>query len=194
VPGVKMPDESRLPPGPRRDLVAGLHELYSSAGKPACRRISVLIRERDVLPGTLSHEGVSATLRGAGGLPRWHNLESLVRVLAELSVIGLDVNAVVVRIHSLWCAAGDPSMSLNLASGEAPSSVAHLDLNSLTVKPGDAKEDPNSDIGSSSHVNQESNSVTHQLLARWNPQLSALDVFDRQTAIDIARGLGESHE
>lgn len=97
-----MPDELRLPPGPRRDLTAALHDLYARAGKPAARTISAWIRERDDLPGTLSHEGVSAVLRGAG-IPRWNNLESLVQVFVEKQRVGqADVTSVVAQIHDLW--------------------------------------------------------------------------------------------
>lgn len=104
-----MPDEDHLPPGPRRDLVRAVHRLYQLAGKPATRKISSSIRERSELPGTLSHEGVSAVLRGASGVPRWPNLESLVRVLAECAVVPLDVQQEVIQVHALWAAAdGDP--------------------------------------------------------------------------------------
>ncbi|WP_219471194.1 hypothetical protein [Nonomuraea rhizosphaerae] len=97
-----MPDEQQLPPGPRRDLVAALHDLYELAGKPAARAISAWIRERDDLPGTLSHEGVSAALRGSG-TTRWANLESLVCVLVEKQRVGeAKVGSVVARIHTLW--------------------------------------------------------------------------------------------
>ena len=103
-----MPDEGRLPRGPRRDLVAALHELYVLAGKPPCRQISAHIRKRDDLPGTLSHEGVSAVLRGTGGVPRWLNLKSLVHALVDFSITDLDVVAQVERIHKLWSAADEP--------------------------------------------------------------------------------------
>lgn len=97
-----MPDEQRLPPGPRRDLAAALHDLYELAGKPAARTISGWIRGQDDLPGTLSHEGVSSMLRGTG-VPRWANLESLVRVLVSRRRVGVsDVDAAVIRIHTLW--------------------------------------------------------------------------------------------
>jgi hypothetical protein len=100
-----MPNKDRLPPGPRRELVKAVHRLYELAGKPATRKISAGIRGRVDLPGTLSHEGVSAVLRGAGGVPRWPNLESLVRVLAERAVVQLDVHQEVLRVHALWATA-----------------------------------------------------------------------------------------
>ncbi len=102
--GIQMPDEQRLPPGPGRELVSALHELYESAGKPAVRSISAWIREdKDQdLPGTLSHEGVSSVLSGSA-VPRWVNLESLVRVLIKKRRVGEpDVEATVREIHGLW--------------------------------------------------------------------------------------------
>ncbi|MFJ3713069.1 hypothetical protein [Streptomyces sp. NPDC090053] len=72
------------------------------AGKPSTREIATAIRNRDDLPGTLSHEGVGATLRGAGGLPRWPNLESLVRVLADRTITRGDSDAAISHIHTLW--------------------------------------------------------------------------------------------
>jgi hypothetical protein len=100
--GIRMPGEQDLPPGSRRDLAVALYDLYELAGKPAVRTISARIRERDDLPGTLSHEGVSAVLRGAG-MPRWANLESLVRVLVEQQRVGLsEADPTVARIHALW--------------------------------------------------------------------------------------------
>ena len=100
-----MTDEGRLPPGPRRDFVSAVYRLYELAGKPAARTISLRIRERDDLPGTLSHEGVSAIIRGSGGVPRWENLESLIRVLVQRSVTPLNVDDEINRIHVLWIAA-----------------------------------------------------------------------------------------
>lgn len=106
LPGIRVPSEDELPSGPHRSLVLALHRLYSLAGKPSTRGISAAIRDRDDLPGTLSHEGVSAALRGTT-LPRWPNLESLIRVLASWTVNAIDGDEEVIRIHSLWVAAGD---------------------------------------------------------------------------------------
>jgi hypothetical protein len=99
-----MPDEGQLPSGPKRDLVAAIHRLYQLAGKPPVRKISACIKDRDDLPGTLSHEGVSAVLRGNGGVPRWPNLASLVKVLAEDAIVPLDIEQEILRVHALWVA------------------------------------------------------------------------------------------
>jgi hypothetical protein len=99
-----MPDEDQLPSSPKRDLVAAVHRLYQLAGKPSVRKISGCIKDRDDLPGTLSHEGVSAVLRGNGGVPRWPNLASLVKVLAEDAIVPLDIEHEILHVHALWVA------------------------------------------------------------------------------------------
>lgn len=122
--GIPLPDDGVLPPGPRRELVVALHELYDLAGKPSTRKLSAHIRARDDLPGTLSHEGVSAVLRGSSGLARWLNLESLVRVLCDSAVVPMNIESEVAYIHSLWraAAATEPSKvpnGTNLRTGES---------------------------------------------------------------------------
>ncbi|MDH6139865.1 MULTISPECIES: hypothetical protein [Kitasatospora] len=105
MPGIQMPGESELPAGPRRTLVAALHELYGAAGKPSTRWIAATLRSRDDLPGTLSHAAVSEVLRGAGGLPAWPRFESLVTILAESSVRHVEVRETVLNFQRLWLAA-----------------------------------------------------------------------------------------
>lgn len=191
MPGVKMPDESRLPHGAHRDLVTELHGLYGAAGKPSCRQISTLIRQRDDLPGTLSHEGVSAALRGAGGVPRWRNLESLVRVLAAHSVIDIDVETVVIKVHRLWRSADDPTIDPTDPTVEVKSLDASAYSNESIATPDDELAKSNRpDKGEIKEQPDHSGA----LLARWNPRLSTLDVFDKQTAIDIARSIGGADE
>lgn len=117
--GISMPDERQLPPGPLRDLVAALHELYRQAGKPGTRLISNEVNKRHDLPDTISHEGASALLRGAG-VGRWAKVESLVRVLAAQSVRKPDVEAEVQRIHALWLLASDGVRGTPLAAADRP--------------------------------------------------------------------------
>jgi hypothetical protein len=90
-----------VPPGPHRDLVEAAHRLYRQAGMPSTRTLSALSRVRHDLPDTVSHESVSAMLRGAI-LPSWAKLETLVRILAERAVGHPDVETTVVSIHTLW--------------------------------------------------------------------------------------------
>jgi len=38
--GLAMPDETELPPGPRREFVRALRRLYLEAGKPTLARLA----------------------------------------------------------------------------------------------------------------------------------------------------------
>jgi tetratricopeptide (TPR) repeat protein len=88
------------------DLVAALQELHRAAGRPSYRRISTEIRRQNHMPDTVSHETVSAILRG-DGLPRWSKVECVVRYLAVLAVHHPDLDEEVRRFHALWLAASD---------------------------------------------------------------------------------------
>jgi hypothetical protein len=94
--GIALPGRDKLRPGPRRDLAEALHGLYRQAGLPGARTISKESRDRDDLPDTISHEGVSGILRGEG-LPRWSKIESLVRILVDHAVGHPDTEASVGR-------------------------------------------------------------------------------------------------
>src|SRR5919198_1340521 len=102
--GVPRPDG--LPPGPLRDLVHALHDLYRAAGMPSMRTISTAIRRRNDLPDTVSHETVGQMLRGEA-VPGWTKLECVVRQLAGLAVHRPDVEAEIKRFHELWLTAID---------------------------------------------------------------------------------------
>jgi tetratricopeptide (TPR) repeat protein len=80
--------------------------LHRDAGKPGARRISTAIRDHEDMRDTVSHETISAMLRGSG-LPKWVKVECVVRQLAEWSVTGLDPDREVRRFHQLWLAADD---------------------------------------------------------------------------------------
>ncbi|WP_152646419.1 hypothetical protein [Streptacidiphilus albus] len=84
-----------------------MYELYGLAGKPSLRWLANTIRERDDLPGLLSHAAISDTLRGVGGLPGWPRLESLVRILAEKSASQVNIEEAVLRIHGFWLEADE---------------------------------------------------------------------------------------
>lgn len=88
------------------ELAEALHELHRDAGKPGARRISLAVRDRSDLRDTVSHETVSAMLRGTA-LARWGKVECVVRQLAAWSVTGRDADAEVRRFHRLWLAASD---------------------------------------------------------------------------------------
>jgi tetratricopeptide (TPR) repeat protein len=99
-------DPRTLVEGPLQELVAAVKELHRAAGKPGARQISVAIRDRDDMRDTVSHETISAMLRG-GGLPKWVKVECVVRQLAEWAVTGVDADREVRRFHQLWLAASD---------------------------------------------------------------------------------------
>jgi hypothetical protein len=120
-----LPGTDVLPPGPLRDFVEALHELYGEAGAPGTRRISQDSRDRDDLPDTNSHEGVSGILRGAG-VPRWSKVECPVRVLAARAVGRPDVDATVQRFHRLWSSTAGIGSATVLTAQVEPSSTAEL--------------------------------------------------------------------
>jgi hypothetical protein len=78
---IPMPGPHDVPPGPHRDLLVALHQLYRGAGLPSLRQIADAARDGDYRD-TVSHEKVSAILHGCG-LPRWSKLEVVVQVLAD---------------------------------------------------------------------------------------------------------------
>lgn len=102
---ITMPTEEQLPPGPLRELISGLHRLYMDAGAPSSRQVSAAIGEDPGARGRPSHETVSAILRRPGQVPRWENVQSIVRTLASWSHRRPDIDAEVSRFHQLWQAA-----------------------------------------------------------------------------------------
>ena len=98
--GIAMPGPDRLPPGPHRDLVEALHQLYRGAGKPGLRRMATAILDGD-FRDTVSHEKISTMLRGES-VPSWTKLEPVVRVLAGWNATRLDADAESARIQRLW--------------------------------------------------------------------------------------------
>jgi tetratricopeptide (TPR) repeat protein len=104
-----MPPEDRLPPGPLRDLVQDLHELYRAAGTPSARRLSNAIRDDDAMPDTVSHETVSGMLRGEL-LPRWQKVECVVRTLVAWAVDPRPGDSDIRRWFRLWSAAHDEAL------------------------------------------------------------------------------------
>jgi hypothetical protein len=107
VAGVPLSATDVLPPGSHRERVEALHEFYGQAGLPGTRRISKdswRLGDALDLPDTISHEGVSAILRGEG-VPRWSKVECLVRILAAQAVGRPNVEATVQRFHMLWLSA-----------------------------------------------------------------------------------------
>jgi tetratricopeptide (TPR) repeat protein len=98
---IPRPDEA-VPPGPARDFVDALHDLYDDAGRPSARVISSAIQRNATLTREpVSHETVSSALRGMS-VPSWAKVQSIVVVLAGMSVHRPDIDQVVQHIHALW--------------------------------------------------------------------------------------------
>ncbi|MEV2192697.1 hypothetical protein AB0I02_17165 [Streptomyces phaeochromogenes] len=166
--GVQLPDETGLPPGPRRDMVVFVHELYQRAGKPSLRDLSEQIRARHDLPGTLSHDGVSSVLKGRN-MPRWPNLKSLVHVLAEQQQVGeSDVRGAIERVWALWC----------VADGGAPWPPSDPPTRAAQADPTEGEHPVRPPA------------LPPGVLIRWAPQQGTLDVFDRQMAVEVFRKVG----
>jgi anti-sigma B factor antagonist len=144
--GIAVPGIDTLPPGRHRDLVEALHQLYRQAGMPSTRILSAKSRAGDDLPDTVSHELVSATLRGAK-VPSWFKLETLVRILVALAVGHPDTEATLARFHQLWLAAAGASYEVKLPSEpeehrETDPALDVSDNNGVTIVMGlDVKED-----------------------------------------------------
>lgn len=135
---MESPIEAELPTGPEGDLVRCLRDLHNDAGRLSLRRLSHLIRVRDDLPDTVSHDTINAMLRG-DRLPNWPKLQCLVTVLVERSVRRPDLKATLERFHGLWAAAtqstsdGGPHKDQrpSVASRESDSESEHEPLTRL---------------------------------------------------------------
>lgn len=132
-----MPDEAKLPPGPLRELIAAVHDLYVDAAMPGTSRISRLIRERDDLSDTVSHEMVAKLLHGET-LPRWEKLQCVVQQLCDMAVSRPVADQERVRFHSLWLAAqrgrGQRSKPAPPSEPAQPSSVLLLEMRDAAIR------------------------------------------------------------
>jgi tetratricopeptide (TPR) repeat protein len=110
-----MPSEGDLPPGALRDFVLALHQLYDEAGQPAARGVSKAIDRspRSLLLQSVSHETVSAALRGKGSPPSWPKVRSIVIVLLAMWETPPDRQQELLRMKALWISAraGTPAPS-----------------------------------------------------------------------------------
>lgn len=88
-----------------------IRDLHTLAGKPSLREISKIIRERDDLPDTVSHEMVGQLLNGH--IPKWSKVESIVRYLSERCLPPHNPDKEAVRFLALWgdaTGSGSPAM------------------------------------------------------------------------------------
>ncbi|UGQ13528.1 hypothetical protein LO772_07960 [Yinghuangia sp. ASG 101] len=99
---IVLPGIGDLPPGPRRNLVEALHELYTEAGRPGTRSIATgMMACREALPTTVSHETLNKLLQGQR-VPGWPLLEATIRYLAFKSPRKPPPEPIVLRFHALW--------------------------------------------------------------------------------------------
>jgi hypothetical protein len=103
--GIDPPGEDRALPGPSRELVLALHELYRGAGKPSSREIALAV-EKGHYRDTVSHDTIAKMLRGHS-FPRWDKWEPVVRALAARNAEQRDTDAEARRMQELWLAVQD---------------------------------------------------------------------------------------
>ncbi|MFJ5075152.1 hypothetical protein ACIP8Z_11190 [Streptomyces sp. NPDC088553] len=96
-----MPDESEVPPGPRRTLLEELLSLHRQAGNPSRRRIAEQIRKIDERTAEVSR-GTVSTLLTKGEFPTWARLEAVVLALAGMATGRPRPREVALWFHSLW--------------------------------------------------------------------------------------------
>jgi hypothetical protein len=81
---VRIPSMSEVPPGPRRDFVEELFNLFRPARRPSLREISDRIQKDEELPGTASRETIRRMLRGTV-VPTWPTAYAVFKVLCEMA-------------------------------------------------------------------------------------------------------------
>ena len=135
---VKLPNETEVPPGPRRELLSHLRALYDAAGRPSTRQISSWTR-KDTELAEISPDLVSRALRGS--VPRWANLESLVRVLLAHPAIDTLIGTPeehLRRLHKIWVLADDDGRSAPATTATAGRRREDPRLSALTREALDA--------------------------------------------------------
>ncbi|WP_433622742.1 hypothetical protein [Nocardia sp. CA-120079] len=184
--GIQVPAEEELPPSPHRDLVLAIHVLYSAAGKPAVRDISDYLDTRDDLDGNLGRQAISDVLRGSS-LPRWRNLEALVRGLVALQRVGkFDTEDVITKIHTLWSLAdGGAVLDIGI-SHFAPHFRRTINSTSPAIPPSEASPEDDRSVESTSSEPISGLLLRQEPLLRvWGQNQQPLDIFDRQIAREV---------
>ena len=97
---IAMPADSELAPGPHRNLLEAVHEVYRRAGCPSTRRISRDVTESDFSRDVISHQSVANILSGKA-FPGWLRLEALLGALFSLAREEA-VHPQLIRIRQLW--------------------------------------------------------------------------------------------
>lgn len=126
--GIAMPDETSVPPGPHRDLLAGFHEVYAAAGRPGLRTIARGVTADDRLPSTLTHHAIGRIL-GGSAVPSPRQARALAAWLAEEAAAGAGdddiVERTVQRLVDLCRAVGPAAQAPSPAVAAGTRSVPH---------------------------------------------------------------------
>ncbi|MFB0627416.1 replicative DNA helicase [Streptomyces sp. AB3(2024)] len=138
--GIAMPEESSVPPGPHRDLLVSLHEVYAAAGRPGLRTIARGVTADDRLPSTLTHHAIGRIL-GGSAVPSPRQAHALVAWLAEEAAAGAGdddtVEVTVQRLVDLCRAVGPAAQAPSAATAAGARSVprARLDGSAAETAP-----------------------------------------------------------
>ncbi|MFI5910258.1 FxSxx-COOH system tetratricopeptide repeat protein [Dactylosporangium sp. NPDC051541] len=84
-----------------REFVAALHEVYDAAGQPAARVIARRTVSLHKAFESVSHETVSATLRG-DTVPAWEKIKSILHVLVAMAPVEYDMVELEQQTNELW--------------------------------------------------------------------------------------------
>jgi tetratricopeptide (TPR) repeat protein len=128
---IPLPGPDQLPPGPLRDFAKALHELYDEAGQPAARSISKVIFHLPAPLESVSHETVSAVLRG-GTPPTWGKVKSIVIALARQSAQQHEYPQLLQKFNGLWVAAREAARSRPQEAGGATDSPVRQKITPTT--------------------------------------------------------------
>lgn len=97
---IVLPSETEVPPGPHRQLLIALHDLYRLAGFPSTRDISKVIARSEFARDSMSHQTVANILAGRR-VPRWLKVEALVDGLLTLARHETTLSEID-RFRQLW--------------------------------------------------------------------------------------------
>ncbi|CNF63343.1 Uncharacterised protein [Mycobacterium tuberculosis] len=87
---LQMPDETTLPPGPRRAFVRLLFDYYTLARRPTLEAISDQINSKD-RSGTASRETIRRMMHGHTVPRNWQTVEVVFLALCELGEVEPDL-------------------------------------------------------------------------------------------------------
>ncbi|RSS75538.1 hypothetical protein EF918_24075 [Streptomyces sp. WAC06614] len=141
---IVLPSELEIPPGPHRNLLAALHDLYRLAGFPSTRKISEAIARSEFARDSMSHQTVANILTGRR-VPRWLKVEALVDALFTLARRETILHEVD-RFRSLWLSmhhpeAERPDPKLTPTAASSPHATESTKASEL-VEPGPTQACP----------------------------------------------------